>query len=190
MPVTARRLTAAAGLLLALPLVAACSGDGAPAGWTTTEVGSLSLAHPPDWDVREPVEGSEFWQVQVQDAAGDDATVQLLLGPDYGTEPTAAEASARLVAPAQLGVPFEGWRSDGRTDVEVPGADTAERWDFTYRGEGGDRISGVWVFVADSAGRSAAIQLTGAPLDEGVVFDVVSSLRFDPDAPPVAADDV
>lgn len=185
---TARRVAAAAALVVVTAATGACGGDGAPAGWTTTEAGSLTVAHPAGWEVREPVEGSEFWQVRLEDAAGDDATVQLLLGPDYGEEPTAAEASARLVAPAQVGVPFDGWRSEGRAEVDVRGADTAERWDFTYAGEAGDRVRGVWVFMADSAGRSAAVQLTGAPWDEGVAFDVVAGLRFDPGAEPLDAD--
>lgn len=87
-----------------------------------------------------------------------------------------------------MGIPFDGWTSRGREDVEVPGATSAERWRFTYRGDDGDVVSGVWLVVADEAtGRPAAVQLTGAPLDEAVAVDVLRSVRFDPGAAPAAS---
>lgn len=189
---TAVRLITTTLVGLAVLLLAACAGESLPAGWARQEVGALSLAHPQAWQpLRQDELGSrEFWQAGVQDAVGQDATVQLLLGPDYSDDADAGTAAARQLAFAQLGVTFADWDTSGRTLVEVPGATSAERWDFTYTGQDGVPVDGVWLFVADQdAGRAAAVQLTGTPLDEQMVFDVVSSLRFDAGAPAVGADD-
>lgn len=160
----------------------ACSSDPLPAGWERSEVGSLSVAHPDGWVALDDTALGErlVWRSGLQDAAGDTATVQLLLAPVLdGDFRSAAEASGVLAAGAQLGVPFEGWASQGRQDVEVDGATTAQRWDFRYQGEDG-AVDGVWVVVTDEESRvSAAVQLTGDPLDEQLVFDVVRSIRFD-----------
>lgn len=181
------------GLLLALAVLplGACSEPSEPAGWTRQEVGSLSLALPEAWQPlpAETFEGTELWQEGVQDETGDDASVQVLLGPDLGDDRDAATASARLLVGAQVGATFQDWDTSGATEVEVPGATSAERWDFTYTGEDGSTVSGVWLFVADSGTRrSAALQITGDPLDSQLVFDMIGSVRFDAGAPPVGAD--
>lgn len=190
MPVSAprcRRLRCVAVAAACVLVLGACSTD-VPAGWTEREVGSLRVAHPDGWQqLGAESMGGELWDVGLEGRAGDTATVQLLLGPEFGDDDTAAEASARLVAGAQIGLLFDEWSSAGRVELEVPGATSAERWDFSYVGRDGSRVSGVWVFMADDeTGRSAAVQLTGSPLDEGVTFDVVGSIRFDPQAPPAA----
>lgn len=192
MPVTrrprrGRRAAWPVAVLTAGLAVAGCGGPQVPAGWTQQEFGGVSVAHPDGWaDLPEEALGSgEFWQAGLQDAPEDaEASVQLLVGSDLGEFRYAAEGMGVLSAGAQLGVPFEGWRSEGRAEIEVPGASTAERWDFSYDGAAdGGRVRGVWVVVADADQRRAgAIQITGDPLDEQVVFDVVSSLRFDADA--------
>ncbi|WP_380165200.1 hypothetical protein [Jannaschia sp. R86511] len=169
--------------MLGAVVLAGCGGPGVPAGWTEQEVGGVTVAHPEDWvPLPEAALGSgELWRVGLQDAPTDaEATVQLLVGPDLGEHRYAAEAMGVLSAGAVIGLPFEDWRSEGRSELDVPGATSAERWDFSYEGDpGGGRVEGVWVVVADVEDRrTGGIQLTGDPLDPEVVADVVDSLRF------------
>ena len=138
-------------------------------GWSTAEVGHLSVQHPADW-TEEPPTGDLFTKRWV----GDDMEIQV--SGSFSEDPTASAAFSRLDLPATVGLAdYEGGAVQNAT---VEGADTAVRSDFTFTQDGAPR-RGVWVVAGQYPYPStAAVTITGENLDEQVVQHVVESLRF------------
>ena len=138
-------------------------------GWSTAEVGHLSVQHPADW-TEEPPTGDLFTKRWV----GDDMEIQV--SGSFSEDPTASAAFSRLDLPATVGLAdYEGGAVQNAT---VEGADTAVRSDFTFTQDGAPH-RGVWVVAGQYPYPStAAVTITGETLDEQVVQHVVESLRF------------
>lgn len=163
-----------AGLLGVLGL-AACgqggSGDAdAAAGWTRVTVGQLSLERPSDW-TEEPASG-ERWTKRFVGKG-----IELQVAGELSEDPTASAALSRLDLPAMQGL--DNYDGGGATRIEVEGADTAIRSDFTYT-DGGTSKKGVWLIAGQYPyPRTSAISLTGATLDEATVAHIVDSMTYD-----------
>lgn len=163
-----RRDVMVSGLVLA---VAGCSGsDEAGGGDREVTVGHLTVTVPAGW-TEQDARGT--WD---RGFAGDG--LELQISGTLSEDPTASAAYSRLDLPATMELP--GYRSGGvhQPDVEVEGADTSMRADFTYMVEGAQR-EGAWVIAGQWPHPStAAIALTGESLESDVVQSIIDSLRF------------
>lgn len=161
--------------LVGASALAACNADGpsgtdAAGGWTRVTVGQLSLERPSDW-AEKPATGERWTTRFVGDA------VELQVAPELSEDPTASAALSRLDLPAMTAL--DGYDGGGATRIEVEGADTAIRSDFTFT-DGGASKKGVWLIVGQYPyPRTAAVSLTGASLDEATVAHVIDSMTFE-----------
>lgn len=164
-----RRVVLASGVVLAL---AACSGAGDAGGTdtVTVTVGHLTVTVPPGWTEGE---ASGPWDKKF---VGDGYELQI--AGTFSDDPTASAAFPRLDLPATLELP--GYEDEGvyEPDVEIEGADSSMRRDFTYT-DGGEAMEGTWVIAGQWPYPStAAIALTGASLEPEVVDPVIDTLEF------------
>ena len=148
-------------------LAGGCAGG--DDGWSTAEVGHLTVEHPADW-TEEPPTGDLF----TKRWAGDEMEIQV--SGSFSEDPTASAAFSRLDLPATVGL--DDYQGGAVQNASVKGADTAVRSDFTFTQDGAPR-RGVWVVAGQYPYPStAAVTITGENLDEQVVQHVVESLRF------------
>jgi len=154
-----------AGAALALT---ACSDGGS--GQKVT-VGHLTVTVPKGWTEKK---ASGKWD---KTFVGDG--LELRISGTFSDDPTASAAYGRLDLPATLGL--KDYQSEGvhQPDVEVEGADTSMRSDFTYT-DAGTPKEGCWVIAGQWPHPStAAIALSGKSLDNEVVTSIIESLRFE-----------
>lgn len=105
--------------------------------------------------------------------------LELQISGTFSDDPTAAGAYGRLDLPATLGL--QDYQSKGvhQPDVEVKGADTSMRGDFTYTDDGAAK-EGCWVIAGQWPHPSTAvIALSGKSLDRKVVTSIIESLQFE-----------
>ncbi|MFW5473228.1 hypothetical protein ACOCJ5_07970 [Knoellia sp. CPCC 206450] len=163
----AAALVGAAGLT-------ACSGGaadsgGASQGWTKVTIGQLTLERPAAWSEADP--SGETWDKRFVGEG-----VEMQVSGEFSEDPTASAALSRLDLPAMTGL--EGYDGGGAKKVEVEGADTAIRSDFTYT-DGGPR-KGVWLIVGQYPHpRTSAVSITGEKLDEATVAHIVDSMTWE-----------
>lgn len=161
-----RAVLAAVGLMV----LTACSGPSDAGGGDTVTVGHLTVTVPSGWTEGE---ASGPWD---QKFAGDGYELQI--SGTFSDDPTASAAFPRLDLPATLELP--GYQDQGvhEPDIEIPGADSSMRRDFTYT-DGSTTMEGTWVIAGQWPYPStAAISLTGASLEPEVVDPILDSLRF------------
>lgn len=168
-----RAQLALVGLVGAIAL-AGCGGSGSSAaaadGWTRVTVGQLSVERPSDW-AQEPA-GGDLWTERF---VGDG--VELQIAGKLSEDPTASAAVSRLDLPAMGGL--DDYEGGGVRSIEVKGADTAVRSDFTFTVDGQSRM-GVWLIAGQwPYPRTAAVALSGATLDEKLVAHIIDSMSFD-----------
>ena len=166
-----RRLVLTAGFALALALTGCSTTDGSGGdGAREVTVGHLTVTVPAGWSEEEP-DGT--WDRKF---AGDG--VELQIAGTFSEDPTASAARARLDLPATVELPGYESRGIHEPPVEVAGADTSLRTDFTYEDEGTTK-EGAWVIAGQWPYPStAAIALSGESLDVPEVESVIESLTF------------
>ena len=159
-----RRELLTAGAVLALT---ACS-DGSDQDVT---VGHLTVTVPKGW-VEKKATGK--WDKKF---VGDG--LELQISGTFSDDPTASAAHGRLDLPAMLELPDYDSKGVHEPDVEVEGADTSMRADFTYTDDGAPK-EGCWVIAGQWPYPStAAIALSGKSLDRKVVTAIIDSLHFE-----------
>jgi hypothetical protein len=170
----ATRVLAAVAVALLAASVSACTGDDDVAdGFRRVAAGWMTVDVPEGWVDAEP---SGMWTQAFSDAAGDEATAQLAIAPEYG-ETDALGAVSDVIGSLQLGA-FPDF-----TVVEPPVPATGEpdyahratRW-FTYTGDDGATLEGVLWGVADDE-RAVLVQLTGRDLDLDVINEIGESIQ-------------
>lgn len=135
-------------------------------------VGHLTFTVPEGWEEQE-ADGD--WDVKF---VGDG--MELQVAGEFSEDPTASAAYSRLDLPAMVNL--EGYQPDGIGTLEVEGADTALRADFTYA-DAGEPRDGLWVVAGQYPYPStAALALSGPELDEEIVTELLASLTFTKDA--------
>lgn len=163
-----RRDVMVAGLVLAM---AGCSGSDDPGGGDReVTVGHLTVTVPAGW-TEQDARGE--WDRRF---AGDG--LELQISGTFSDDPTASAAFPRLDLPATLELP--GYEDKGvhEPDIEIEGADSSMRRDFTYT-DGGESMEGTWVIAGQWPYPStAAIALTGASLEPEDVDPIINTLRF------------
>ena len=179
--------------------VAATTNDAAP---TTAGAGSGRVSDlPPATEApdssergvtgRAQVEVPEGWtEARVDDVfdlrylSGEGARDPLLsLSGGYGRFQGARAGASTLIAQIQMGTP--GFTIHGQDDIEVPGADSAVRVDFSFgTPEEEDGVfDGMWIVAVDSSdGHTIALALSGGDdqLDEDDFDDVAQTFQMLP----------
>ncbi|MGE9809219.1 hypothetical protein [Janibacter sp. G1551] len=155
--------------------LSACSsggpaGGGAAEGWTEVKVGRLTLERPADWTEKSPT--GEAWDTKY---VGDG--IELQVSGEFSDDPTANAALSRLDLPATLRL--EGYKGGGMQDLEVEGADSAIRSDFTFTHEK-ETWEGTWVIAGQwPHPQTAAVAINGANPDPETVRHIIESLTFE-----------
>lgn len=165
------RLRTLIGVTLAMAALVGCTPDGPPEGYQRIQTGWMQVDIPSDWVDAGGV--NDRWTGSYQDAEGQQATVQLLIAPEWGTT-DALMATSSVVATAQVG---------GFPEFQVvPSTDDAEadyalrnRVDFTYAGADGTYQGVLWG-LADDDDHVVLAQLTGKDLDPALVDAIDASL--------------
>jgi hypothetical protein len=169
----ARRARVAIVMSVAALALAGCSGDSTPDGYEEVRTGWMRLAVPDGWVAGSGV--TDRWTESYQDAEGDEATVQLLLAPEWG-ETFARDATTSVVATAQIGG-LPGFKVvDSPETDEEPDYLRRDRIDFTYEGEDGTYEGVLWG-LADDDKHVVLAQLTGKDLDPELVATIDESLE-------------
>lgn len=165
-------LAAAGCLALAVP---GCSGGsgGAPSGssegWTTVTDQHLTFQHPSSW-TSQPPSGEKWTHRYVGDG------MEMQVSGRFSEDVTASGALSRLDLPAMVGL--DQYDGGGKDFIEVEGADSALRSDFTYS-DGGKVKKGVWLIAGQFPyPATGAISITGERIDEEVVTHVAETLTF------------
>lgn len=154
------------GIALAL---AGCSTGGSEGAHEVT-VGHLTVEVPAGW-----TEGKASGQWDKK-FVGDGYEMQI--AGTFSDDPTASAAFTRLDLPATVELP--GYEDKGvhEPDIEIEGADTSMRRDFSYTDDG-EAMQGTWVIGGQWPYPSTAvIALTGASIEREVVESIIDSLRF------------
>ena len=170
-----RRTVLAATLVLGLTVGAGCAGGtdptsgDAPDGWTSVTDERITVQHPSDWETQPP--SGEKWTHRF---VGDGMEMQV--SGAFSDDETASFALSRLDLPAM--VELDGYDGGGAAAIEVDGADTALRSDFTYEVDG-TPMKGVWLVAGQwPYPATAVVTITGERLDEAVVEHVVDTMTF------------
>ena len=170
-----RRAVLAATLALGLAVGAGCAGPDAsstgdaPEGWTEVTDSRITVQHPTDWATQPP--SGEKWTHRF---VGDGMEMQV--SGAFSDDVTAAGALSRLDLQAMVGL--DGYVDGGYDAIEVEGADSALRSDFTYDDDG-TPMKGVWLVAGQwPYPATAAVTITGEQLDEAVIEHVVSTMTF------------
>jgi hypothetical protein len=180
------RILAALAALTLLAL-AGCTRSAVPEGWDQHDLGTLTFALPAKLSTDVEVDAAG-WPWGRQDAAGAEATIQVLAAPALSHDRYADMALARLLAPAQVGG-LPGFRLSDQTEIDVPGATSALRARFVYEPAPGSTAEGVWFVAADrDAARSVAVQASGTVLDDDLLVQLQQSLRVDGEATPASVE--
>lgn len=147
----------------------------ADASARATTTGRLRVGVPSGWTERR-VEGDTFG-LRYSDGDADDATTLSLAG-DLGPFGTARVGLSTLIGGIQTSTP--GFRVDGTTDIEVPGATSAVRLDFAYGTEEENGVfEGIWIVASDDkTDQSIALALSGRTIDDDLASRVQSSLAM------------
>lgn len=170
-----RRAVLAATLALGLAVTAGCadgadssSGD-APEGWTEVTDNRITVQHPTDWETQPP--SGEKWTHRF---VGDGMEMQI--SGEFSDDVTASGARSRLDLQAMVGL--DGYVDGGVDAIDVEGADSAVRSDFTYEVDG-TPMKGVWLVTGQwPYPATAAVTITGERLDEAVIEHVVDTMTF------------
>lgn len=168
-------LVRGAGLAIAVGLtLGGCGGAKAPERYELVQTGWMQVAIPHDWVAGSDV--TDRWTESHQDAAGNDATVQLLLAPEWG-ETDALIATSSVIATAQVGG-FPGFRVVDSPEPAEGGQNhiLRDRVDFTYDGEDGIYEGVLWG-LSDDDKHVVLAQLTGKDLDPDLVATIDASLK-------------
>ena len=105
----------------------------------------------------------------------------LALSPEFGNFSTARVGMTALIGDIQIGTP--GFRVLRTTDIDVPGATSAVRLDFSYGTEETRGVfGGTWIVAADERTNDAvAVALSApAPLDRALADRIQASLVMHP----------
>ncbi|KGN37569.1 hypothetical protein [Knoellia subterranea] len=170
-----RALGAAVATLVAFATTSCAGGGsddstGSADGWTKVTVGQLTLERPSDWTEEAPT--GEKWTKRF---VGDG--VELQVAGEFSEDPTASAALSRLDLPAMVGL--ENYDGGGATKVDVKGADTAVRSDFTFS-DAGTAKKGVWLIAGQYPyPRTSAVSITGSSLEDSTVAHIVESLSYE-----------
>lgn len=144
------------------------SGEAGP-GWTKVTVGQLTFERPSDWAEEPPV--GENWDKRF---VGKD--IELQVNGEFSEDPTASAALSRLDLPAMQGL--DGYDGGGADRIDVEGADTAIRSNFTFK-DGKVSKKGAWLIAGQYPyPRTSVISIVGAHLDEATVSHIVESMTF------------
>lgn len=170
-----RRTVLAATLALTVTAGAACSGGSesssgdAPDGWTTVTDERITVQHPSDW-ASEPPSGKPWTHRFVGDG------MEMQVAGAFSDDETASFALSKLDLPAM--VELDGYDGGGATAIEVEGADSALRSDFTYEVDG-TPMKGVWLIAGQWPNPgTAVVTITGERLDDAVIEHVVDTMTF------------
>lgn len=170
-----RRTVLVATLALGLTVGAGCAGDtdsssgDAPAGWTAVTDNRITVQHPSSWETQPP--SGEKWTHRF---VGDGMEMQV--SGSFSDDETASFALSKLDLPAM--VQLDGYDGGGADAIEVDGADTALRSDFTYEVDG-TPMKGVWLIAGQwPYPATAVVTITGERLDEAVIQHVVDTMSF------------
>ena len=170
-----RRTVLAATLALTVAAGAGCSGGSesssgdAPAGWTSVTDERITVQHPSDW-ASEPPSGETWTHRFVGDG------MEMQVAGSFSDDETASFALSRLDLPAM--VELDGYVGGGATAIEVEGADSALRSDFTYEVDG-TQMKGVWLIAGQWPNPgTAVVTITGERLDDAVIEHVVDTMTF------------
>ena len=169
-----RRTVLAATLALTVAAGAGCSGGSesssgdAPAGWTSVTDERITVQHPSDW-ASEPPSGKP-WTHRFGDG------MEMQVAGSFSDDETASFALSRLDLPAM--VELDAYDGGGATAIEVEGADSALRSDFTYEVDG-TPMKGVWLIAGQWPNPgTAVVTITGERLDDAVIEHVVDTMTF------------
>lgn len=170
-----RRAALVAAGCLALA-VTGCSGGGSGGassgssdGWTTVTDQHLTFQHPSGW-TSQPPSGEKWTHRYVGDG------MEMQVSGRFSEDVTASGALSRLDLPAMVGL--DQYDGGGKDFLEVEGADSALRSDFTYS-DGGKARKGVWLIAGQFPyPATGAISITGDRIDEEVVTHVAETLTF------------
>lgn len=144
-------------------------GSGGSDGWTRVTDQHLTFEHPSDWTSQPP--SGEKWTHRF---VGDGMEMQV--SGLFSEDVTASGALSRLDLTAMVGL--EQYDGGGKTFIEVDGADSALRSDFTFS-DGGKARRGVWLLAGQFPyPATGAISITGEQLDPEVVSHVADTLTF------------
>ena len=170
-----RRTVLAATLALTVTAGAACSGGSesssgdAPDGWTTVTDERITVQHPSDW-ASEPPSGEPWTHRFVGDG------MEMQVAGAFSDDETASFALSKLDLPAM--VELDAYDGGGATAIEVEGADSALRSDFTYEVDG-TPMKGVWLIAGQWPNPgTAVVTITGERLDDAVIEHVVDTMTF------------
>ena len=170
-----RRTVLAATLALTVAAGAGCSGGSesssgdAPDGWTTVTDERITVQHPSDW-ASEPPSGKPWTHRFVGDG------MEMQVAGSFSDDETASFALSRLDLPAM--VELDAYDGGGATAIEVEGADSALRSDFTYEVDG-TPMKGVWLIAGQWPNPgTAVVTITGERLDDAVIEHVVDTMTF------------
>lgn len=170
-----RRTVLAATLALTVAAGAGCSGGSesssgdAPAGWTSVTDERITVQHPSDW-ASEPPSGETWTHRFVGDG------MEMQVAGSFSDDETASFALSKLDLPAM--VELDGYDGGGATAIEVEGADSALRSDFTYEVDG-TSMKGVWLIAGQWPNPgTAVVTITGERLDDAVIEHVVDTMTF------------
>lgn len=156
-------------------LVASDAGQQAERGTT----GRLKVTPPDGW--QEVVGNDDVFALRYTQSDEENAPTLALAG-DFGEFGEARAGLSLLIGDIQTGTP--GFRVKATTDIDVPGATSAVRLDFTYGTEDTNGVfEAVWIVAADkNTHQSIALALSGSQLDPALLQQVQSSLVMLPAA--------
>ena len=170
-----RRTVLAATLALTVAAGAGCSGGSesssgdAPAGWTSVTDERITVQHPSDW-ASEPPSGETWTHRFVGDG------MEMQVAGSFSDDETASFALSKLDLPAM--VELDGYVGGGATAIEVEGADSALRSDFTYEVDG-TPMKGVWLIAGQWPNPgTAVVTITGERPHDAVLGPVPATMTF------------
>lgn len=167
-----RRTVLAATLALGLLVVSGCadtvSGD-APEGWVEVTDERLTVQRPAGW-ASEPPSGEKWTHRFVGDG------MEMQVSGSFSDDEVASFALSKLDLTAM--VELDGYDGGGADAIEVEGADSALRSDFTYEVDG-TPMKGVWVVAGQWPHPAiAVVTITGERLDEAVIQHVMDTMTY------------
>lgn len=182
-----RRSTA---LILTLPLALAGCGvfasGGAqephtPKGFKRATEMHISVAYPEDWIRPERARNDGKWTYLAVKTEGDKRVGGIAVSTDFPE--TSDPVAAGMAALAKGRIKIRGFNILGDRAIEVPGADGARRFSYTYptqgpQGMGNERVRGVDVAIIGGQSNVSVVRINsvGGAVDKGIRNKIVRSV--------------
>lgn len=182
--VTARTLwLGAVGFLVCGLMVTACGGGGpeTPEGFTRVTVNEVSFAYPEGWTKVPEGTFPEGWPAGFQDESG--GRVSAWVGVYVKLSKTSDPALAASQAMLGLEHSVKGLKRQGGRKLEIDGAESAWRSDYTYPGNpqqglSGKTIQGTDIVAVGGSGQPLLVRITRVQgeLPEQTTSDIIGSI--------------